>query len=198
MAQGPRIAALRDLHLSVAAVLALALGLAPPVGGQTRDAVPVTADAPGPAAEPAAGPAHVAARLAERDRVLAAHGLPVPASADGTAGAAADPSVSGPASPSVADARREPRVAVSDVRLGLMQFALAAGPAGQREIVAALPSETAPALYLREGAATLSDLSVLADAAGHPPFFIASRNSRRSELNQKKKPPPMAGAQEDA
>ncbi|WP_176556160.1 right-handed parallel beta-helix repeat-containing protein [Rubellimicrobium rubrum] len=51
-----------------------------------------------------------------------------------------------------------PQVAASDVRLALTQMALAAGSAGQAEIAAAQPTRGPGAIYLRAGAATLTEL----------------------------------------
>lgn len=103
--------------------------------------------------------------LAQRDIVFAAHGILPPARSMAQAAQGTDSAPTG----QLTDLA--PKVAISDVRLGLMQMALAVGPAGQAEIYGALPAADAPALYLREGKATLEDLVTLIAEAGHPDAF---------------------------
>lgn len=100
--------------------------------------------------------------LARRDLVFAAHGIVPPVRVMAMVAAGTDGAPAGQAGDLA------PKVAISDVRLGLMQMALAVGPAGQAEIYAALPAADAAALYLREGTATLADLVSLTAEAGHP------------------------------
>lgn len=131
-----------------AVLIAMAIASAPPGAAQSDP--------------PASASVRVDDGLARRDRVFAAHGIVPPVRSMPLA----TPGIDGGPAGQVTDLA--PKVAISDVRLGLMQMALAVGPAGQAEIYAALPSADAPALYLREGMATLEDLVMLAAGAGHP------------------------------
>lgn len=167
---GPRtlrrwICALPSRILTRALSLALLLALAP------LGALPAAAQS-GP---PVTGSAAASGGPAGRDRVFAAHGLvpPVRATArvDTGPGPGAAPTGEARGDASGVSADLAPKVAMSDVRLGLMQLALAFGPAGQSDIYAALPAMDAPAIYLREGRARMQDLADLSAAAGHPGAF---------------------------
>ncbi|MFC2980929.1 right-handed parallel beta-helix repeat-containing protein [Roseicyclus marinus] len=142
-------------RISIGALLvAMAIPTAPPATAQTD--------------QPISASEALEAGLARRDRAFASYGIapPIHPPLHDT---------SGMTSAAIRQATDLlPKIAISDVRLGLMQMALAVGPEGQAEIYAALPSANAPALYLREGRATLADLVILAAEAGHP-------NALRSE-----------------